>query len=59
MPDMSLDLRYLRYAMIAAEYGSFRRVAQVIGVSQSTVSRAAPFRRSSVALPGCCQPSAR
>lgn len=39
MPDMSLDLRYLRYAMIAAEYGSFRRVAQFIGVSQSTVSR--------------------
>ncbi|AVH40374.1 LysR family transcriptional regulator [Agrobacterium tumefaciens] len=39
MPDISLDLRYLRYAMIAAEYGSFRRVAQVIGVSQSTISR--------------------
>jgi DNA-binding transcriptional LysR family regulator len=39
LPDMSLDFRYLRYAMIAAEHGSFRRVAQVIGVSQSTVSR--------------------
>lgn len=39
MPDMSLDLRYLRYAMVAAEYGSFRRVAQVLGVPQSTVSR--------------------
>ncbi|MFB4382298.1 LysR substrate-binding domain-containing protein [Agrobacterium sp. LR_9] len=39
MPDMSLDLRYLRYAMIAAEHGSFRRVSQVLGVTQSTVSR--------------------
>ncbi|WP_164517679.1 LysR family transcriptional regulator [Rhizobium sp. CIAT894] len=39
MPNMTLDLRYLRYAMIAAEHGSFRRVAQVLGVPQSTVSR--------------------
>ncbi|KAB1089269.1 LysR family transcriptional regulator [Neorhizobium galegae] len=39
MPNMSLDLRYLRYAMIAAEHGSFRRVAKVLGVPQSTVSR--------------------
>ena len=39
MPNVSLDLRYLRYAMIAAEQGSFRRAAQVLGVPQSTVSR--------------------
>ncbi|MDE1993841.1 MAG: LysR family transcriptional regulator [Rhizobiaceae bacterium] len=39
MPDVSFDLRYLRYALLAAEHGSFRRVAEVLGVSQSTVSR--------------------
>ncbi|MBZ9738328.1 LysR family transcriptional regulator [Mesorhizobium sp. CO1-1-4] len=39
MPDLSLDLRYLRYALASAEHGSFRRAAIVLGVSQSTVSR--------------------
>jgi DNA-binding transcriptional LysR family regulator len=39
MPDLSLDLRYLRYALASAEHGSFRRAATVLGVSQSTVSR--------------------
>lgn len=39
MPDLALDLRNLRYAMIAAERGSFRRAAAALGVQQSTVSR--------------------
>lgn len=39
MPDIALDLRYLRYAILAAEHGSFRRAAEILCVSQSTVSR--------------------
>ncbi|MDW5318185.1 LysR family transcriptional regulator [Rhizobium sp. PL01] len=39
MPDLTLDLRYLRYALMAAEHHSFRRAAAVLEVPQSTVSR--------------------
>ncbi|MHC1550728.1 LysR family transcriptional regulator [Phyllobacterium sp. K27] len=39
MPDLSLDLRYLKYAILVAEHGSFRRAAEILGLSQSTVSR--------------------
>ena len=39
MPDLSLDLRYLRYAILAAEHGSFRRAAVMVGVNQSTLTR--------------------
>lgn len=39
MPDLALDLRYLRYAMLVAEHGSFRRAADALNLSQSTVSR--------------------
>lgn len=39
MPDVSLDLRYLRYAIAAAEHGSFRKAAICLDVPQSTVSR--------------------
>ncbi|QNA86683.1 LysR family transcriptional regulator [Sphingomonas sp. So64.6b] len=39
MPDLALDLRYLRYALAAAEHGSFRRAATALGLPQSTVSR--------------------
>ncbi|KQM66533.1 MULTISPECIES: LysR family transcriptional regulator [unclassified Sphingomonas] len=39
MPDPTLDLRNLRYVILAAERGSFRRVAAELGVDQSTVSR--------------------
>jgi hypothetical protein len=27
MPDLALDLRFLRYAILVAEHGSFRRAA--------------------------------
>ncbi|WP_332686915.1 LysR family transcriptional regulator [Bosea sp. (in: a-proteobacteria)] len=39
MPDLSLDLRHLKYAMLAVEHGSFRRAADALNLSQSTVSR--------------------
>lgn len=39
MPDLTLDLRYLKYAIQVAEAGSFRRAADRIAISQSTVSR--------------------
>ncbi|MCJ2130673.1 LysR family transcriptional regulator [Methylobacterium sp. E-045] len=39
MPELTLDLRYLRYAFQVAEAGSFRRAADLLSISQSTVSR--------------------
>ena len=39
MPDLSLDLRYLSYAILVAEHGSFRAAAQALDISQSTISR--------------------
>jgi DNA-binding transcriptional LysR family regulator len=39
MPDLALDLRYLKCALVVAEQGSFRRAANVLDLSQSTVSR--------------------
>lgn len=39
MPDLSLDLRHLKYAMLAVEHGSFRRAAEALNLSQSTISR--------------------
>jgi DNA-binding transcriptional LysR family regulator len=39
MPDLALDLRFLRYAILVAEQGSFRRAAGVLNLSQSTLSR--------------------
>ncbi len=39
MPDLALDLRYLSYAILVAEHGSFRAAAESIDLAQSTVSR--------------------
>ena len=39
MPDLTLDLRYLKYAIQVAEAGSFRRAAERVSISQSTVTR--------------------
>lgn len=39
MPDLSLDLRYLRYAIVAAELRSLRKAAGALDVHQSTISR--------------------
>lgn len=52
MPDLALDLRYLRYAILVAEHGSLRRPANVPSLSQSTVSRRIqlPERRLGVPL---------
>ncbi|MGN7712625.1 LysR substrate-binding domain-containing protein [Agrobacterium radiobacter] len=52
MPDLSLDLRYLTYAILVAEHGSFRAAAQALDLSQSTVSRRIQLleRRIGIAL---------
>ncbi|MCP3404757.1 LysR family transcriptional regulator [Bradyrhizobium sp. CCGB01] len=39
MIDLVFDLRYLRCALSAAEQGSIRRAAQILDLSQSTVTR--------------------
>lgn len=39
MPDLALDLRHLKYAILVAEQGSFRRAASILNLSQSTISR--------------------
>jgi DNA-binding transcriptional LysR family regulator len=39
MPDLALDLRFLRYAILAAEQGSFRRAAEFANLSPTTISR--------------------
>jgi hypothetical protein len=39
VPDIALDLRYLQYALVAAELGSFRRAAAAFDVRKSTSSR--------------------
>ncbi|MBO0127955.1 MULTISPECIES: LysR family transcriptional regulator [Agrobacterium] len=52
MPDLSLDLRYLTYAILVAEHGSFRAAAQALDLSQSTISRRVQLleRRIGIAL---------
>jgi DNA-binding transcriptional LysR family regulator len=49
---MAYDLRHLRYAILAAEHGSLRRTAELLSVSQSTVSRRIQIleRRIGIAL---------
>ncbi len=39
MADRILDLRYLHYAVVAAEQGSFRRAAQLLGTHQTQIGR--------------------
>ena len=39
MPDLSLDLRHLRYVLAVVEQGSFRRAALSLDLPQSTISR--------------------
>ncbi|PJI44684.1 MAG: LysR family transcriptional regulator [Rhizobium sp.] len=39
MPDLAFDLRHLKYAMLVAEHGSFRRAADATNIPQSTISR--------------------
>ncbi|WP_350223807.1 LysR family transcriptional regulator [Rhizobium sp. CNPSo 4039] len=39
MPDLAFDLRHLKYAMLVAEHGSFRRAAVATNIPQSTITR--------------------
>lgn len=39
MSDRILDVRFFRFALAAAEYGSFRKAATALNVQQSSVSR--------------------
>lgn len=39
MPNLILDLRYLRCALYASQLGSFRRAAESLGLPQSSISR--------------------
>lgn len=39
MPDIAFDFKYLHYAILVAQYGSFRAAAESLNMAQSTVSR--------------------
>ncbi|MGX1787100.1 LysR family transcriptional regulator [Bosea sp. NPDC055332] len=39
MPELPLDFRLFRYALVSAQHGSFRKAAAILNVQQSTVSR--------------------
>lgn len=51
MPDLTLDLRYLKYAMLVLEHGSFRRTAEALNLSQSTISRRIRLLEHRVGMP--------
>ncbi|SPU54813.1 Ben and cat operon transcriptional regulator [Brevundimonas vesicularis] len=48
---MSFDLRQLRYAIAAADHGSFYRAARALDVEQSTLSRAILKLERSIGMP--------
>lgn len=48
---MSFDIRQLRYAIAAADHGSFYRAARALDVEQSTLSRAVLKLEISVGMP--------
>ncbi len=51
MQDIAFDLRYLTCAILVAEYGSFRRAAEVMNLSQSTLSRRVQLLERRLATP--------
>lgn len=48
---MSFDIRQLRYAIAAADHGSFYRAARVLEIEQSTLSRAILKLERSIGMP--------
>ena len=48
---MSFDSRQLRYAVAAADHGSFYRAARALAVEQSTLSRAFLKLERSIGMP--------
>jgi DNA-binding transcriptional LysR family regulator len=51
VPNVALDLRYLKYAIVVAEQGSFRRAADILNLPQSTVSRRIQILERMLGLP--------
>src|SRR3546814_9609339 len=51
VPDLAFDLRYLKYAIVVAEQGSFRRAADVLNLPQSTVSRRIQILERTLGVP--------
>lgn len=48
---MTFDLRHLRYAITAADHGSFYRAARALNIDQSTLSRAISKLEHSIGMP--------
>lgn len=48
---MSFDIRQLRYAVVAADHGSFYRAARTLEVERSTLSRAILKLERSIGMP--------
>ncbi len=48
---MAFDIRQLRYALAAADHGSFYRAARVLDVEQSKLSRAILKLERSIGMP--------
>lgn len=48
---MTFDIRQLRYAIAAADHGSFYRAARALGVEQSTLSRAILKLERAIGMP--------
>ena len=48
---VSIDIRQLRYAIAAADHGSFYRAARVLEIEQSTLSRAIMKLERSIGMP--------
>lgn len=48
---MSFDVRQLRYALAAADHGSFYRAARALDVDQSTLSRSILKLERAIGMP--------
>src|SRR3546814_18520892 len=51
VPDLAFDLRYLKYAIVVAAQGSFRRAAAVLNLPQSTVRRRIQILERTLGVP--------
>jgi len=51
VPDLAFDLRYLKYALLVAKHGSFRRTAELLDLPQSTISRRIQMLERRIGIP--------